>query len=64
MKNTEKKIKAVKGNFQSPSVLPWPPLLSVDVVIQDPLLLQLLSQPLDLPFLLVELFPIKIPFLL
>ena len=64
MKNTGKEIKAIKGNIKSPSMLPWPPLFSADVVVHDPFFLQLLSQPLDLPFLLVEFLPIEIPFFL
>ena len=56
--------KTTKGNNQSSSMFPWPPPLSADVVVQDTFFLQLLSQPLDLPFLLVELLPIEIPFFL
>ena len=44
-------------------MLPWPLLLSTDIVIQDPLVLQLLSQLLDLLFLFIEPFPDKNPVL-
>ena len=42
-------------------MLPWSPLLSTDVVIHDPLVLQLPSQLLDLLLLLVELLSVSIP---
>ena len=44
------------------SVLPWSLLVGADIVIENPLILQLPSQLLDLLLLLVELFSVSIPF--
>ena len=41
-------------------MLPWYLLLNADIVIKNPLVLQLPSQLLDLLLLLVKLFPVSI----
>ena len=41
-------------------MLPWPLLISADMIIQDPLVLQLPSQLLDLLLLLVEFLSVRI----
>ena len=47
----------IKGRL----VLPWSLLVGADIVIEDPLILQLPSQLLNLLLLLVELFSVSIP---
>ena len=44
-------------------MLPWSLLVGADIVIENPLVLQLLSQLMDLLPLLVKLFSVSIPFL-
>ena len=62
MEILKNKIKTGKENIKGPSMLPWSLLLSADIIVQDPLVLQLSSQLLDLLLLLVELLSVRIPF--
>ena len=59
--NTEKEIKTGKEIIKGQSVLPWSLFVGVDIVIEDPLVLQLPSQLLNLLLLLVKLFSVSIP---
>ena len=61
-KNEKLKSKAKLEIIKRQSVLPWSFLVGADIVIVDPLVLQLPSQLLNLLLLLVILFSISIPF--